>query len=382
MSIARWFLADFLVLINQSVYTNFNQWYDCSGEKFFNLWQIYKKYQKDLEQGYKHIEYVIDEDLIKSLQNIKRPNTDPNYIRQLMINQLKKIRHKFSKVRLLYSGGTDSRTILKLAIENDIYIDETITHMVSFNQNIRTNIEYLDGIKFAKDHYKTHIGKITIVHPKLTDLDYYYNENWYLDLNVVKGCPFWLRGQYIHRYMPEPTEDSITLTGSEKPQIANYNGNLFWCLLDDPLSEYMQTHSIYHFFCDKNNPELIASQIYAFIENCNNFKEGHNCINDFGKNTRIDLITKLGYYLTGKSYIDKALIGKKNFNLSTKNKMFIKELSQLGHEKLLEKIKATHFGIYLQYKNIPHGVEFFNGFVKSVARFSKKIPIYQDSFGS
>ena len=360
--------------------TNLNQWYECAGKQYFNVWQAYDTHLSDLLFGKAHVEYVIDPELVESLQGIKRPNTDPLYIRSLIITQLKKLRKKYNKIRLLYSGGTDSHTILKLCVDNDIYIDETVTHMISYKQTPKLNIEYLHGIKFAKDNFPRCIGKVSIIHPEIDDLNFYFQRDWYKNIDVVRGSPFWLRGQYIHRYMPPADNNTITLTGMEKPQINYSAGKLEWCLLDDPISEYMKTDSIYHIFCDKNNPELIASQLYALIDNFGSFKDGHNCVYDLPANKRMDCIKKLGYYSTGKAYIDKALVGKKSFNTSIKNKLWIQELLHLGHNNIMDLIYESHNKIFLKYRDIPYGVEYNNGFVKSVGKFSQKITIKQDGF--
>ena len=126
-----------------------------------------------------HIQYVVDPELVESLKGMKRPNTDPHYIRSLIITQLKNLRKKYNKMRLLYSGGTDSHTILKLCIDNDIHIDETITHMVSYIRTPKLNIEYLNGIKFAKSHCPQSIGTVTIIQPQIEDLNFYFKNDWF-----------------------------------------------------------------------------------------------------------------------------------------------------------------------------------------------------------
>jgi hypothetical protein len=48
---------------------------------------------------------------------------------------------------------------------------------------------------------------------------------------------------------------------------------------------------------------------------------------------------------------------------------------------LLDLIYESHDKIHQKYKNIPHGVEYENGFVKSVGRYSEKIAINPDALG-
>lgn len=362
--------------------TNFHQWYVCADKKYYNIWQAYEKNKYDLINGFKHIDYIIDNELISVLQNIKKTKTDPIYIQSLIIDRLKKIRKQYQTVRLLYSGGTDSFSILKIAIENDIFIDETITHLVSFTNNPKCNIEYLWGIKYAKQYEGTHIGKVNVINPNKKDIDYYHNQQWWLDDSIVRGSPLWLRGQNICKYLPaKPNHSTITITGHDKPTFFVDNKNIFWCILDNPISEYMGIDSIYHIFCDKNNPELIASQTYAFLDACPNLQNGYINIDCFDTYKRLELIVKLGLFSTGKPYLDKALIGKKSFNTSLKNTNFLKELKNLN-QKTYSAIYDSHLEIFDRYKDIPYGVHFKNNFVESVGRFSQKIPIYQDSFGS
>ena len=97
----------------------------------------------------------------------------------------KNLRKKYNKMRLLYSGGTDSHTILKLCIDNDIHIDETITHMVSYIRTPKLDIEYLNGIKFAKSHCPQSIGTVTIIQPQIEDLNFYFKNDWYKDTDIV-----------------------------------------------------------------------------------------------------------------------------------------------------------------------------------------------------
>ena len=61
--------------------------------------------------------------------------------------------------------------------------------------------------------------------------------------------------------------------------------------------------------------------------------------------------------------------------------MWIKELKRIGHNSLFDLIYESHDKIHQKYKNIPHGVEYENGFVKSVGRYSEKIAINPDALG-
>ena len=100
--------------------------------------------------------------------------------------------------------------------------------------------------------------------------------------------------------MPKAEQGTITLTGYEKPQVVKEAGQLYWSINDNPMSELMEVDSIYNFFCDKNNPELLVSQLYAFVDNVDKFEQFHNTIYSFDVHKRMTLVNKLGYYSTGR----------------------------------------------------------------------------------
>ena len=127
----------------------FPQYYLCGEKQFTNLFQAF-----DHQKNTGHFpHYEIDPELIESLKHIKRPkNLSTQYIRDLIIKGLRQIRNKNSKLRLCLGGGTDSWTILDVCIKNDIYLDEVVTGLVSFEGDVRADLEYLPAIAYAKNH--------------------------------------------------------------------------------------------------------------------------------------------------------------------------------------------------------------------------------------
>ena len=147
----------------------FDSYYLCGDKKFFN---IYQAFQEQKTSGH-FPTFVIDNDLIKSIGDFKRPKKCSRHaLQDMMIKRLKQIRAKYGKLKLAYGGGTDSYTIVKLCVENDIYIDETVTLMCSLYGNLRTNLEPYAGLKSLKQYQGKQIGKITQIHPTVKDLDF------------------------------------------------------------------------------------------------------------------------------------------------------------------------------------------------------------------
>ena len=104
---------------------------DETGAKFY--WEVddhpYKFYNKHLARWYEN-EYGVWSNFVdRSLSSIKENLKDKSIDYSIDYNSifLKKIREKYDYVRLLFSGGSDSRTVFDTAINNKIYIDELIS---------------------------------------------------------------------------------------------------------------------------------------------------------------------------------------------------------------------------------------------------------------
>ena len=365
----------------------FDQYYKCGDKKFYNIFQAFEE-----QLTSKHFPlYVMDQDLIKNLKGMKRPkNLSPSYLQALMITRLKDIRKKTKKLKLLYTGGTDSHTILKLCIDNDIYLDEVATHLVSINNNIKTDVEFLPGIYFARKYEGTVIGKVTEIHPTLEDMiEKLSNQDWYLDNRYLPGSYIHLRPyslDIIIRDNLKLDEDTIVLIGNEKPTFLIEDGQVYWSHPDAGTAEAMGIENTIPFYMDKDNPELTVGMCYAFLD-CvgkeqyanDQFLEYHK-IHD--RQMKQKLLRSIGLFSTGRGFLDNHLLGKKEFLNNIKNKRFINELRQSSRSDLVDKLFGVYDRIYNRYKDLPYGMEKHGNYCAAVGRYSEKIPILQDKFGS
>ena len=365
----------------------FDQHYLCGAKKFHNIFHAFEE-QKKTQQ---FPEYRLDDTLVGALKHIKRPkNLTPKYIKDLMVKRLKQIRRDTGKLKLLFTGGTDSYTILKLCMDNSIYLDEVATHMVSINKCAKTNIEYLPGIRFATQYQDNLIGKINLIHPTLQDMeDKVSSVDWFLDID-------WHRGADIH---PRPfsypkiirdnlqmDENTIVLTGYEKPKLLLENGHVFWTHDDRGLAEIAGIENTIPFFLDKDNPELVCAMSFAFLESVNIDKFDNDLL-VFSKikdrTIKHKIIHNLGLYSTGKNFIDFHLLGKKKFNDSIKSRRFLKEIELSDKPHLVDRLWQTHDMIHDRYKDLPYAIEERTSkMVHTVGRYAQKIPILQDKFAS
>ena len=360
----------------------FKQYYKAGDKKFYNLFRAFDHYKEHQQ----FIEYVIDPEFVNNLQNIKRPNNlNAGYIKNLMIKGLKNIRSKHNKIRLAFGGGTDSWTILKLCVDNDIYIDELVCGLVSFNGNVRSDIEYLPALKYAKLHEGKTIGEMIIERPTKANLDFINNKHWFKDTNgpLLPIRPFYC--QLGKERMNDAQKGFITITGMEKPTVQIKDGKPYWTQIDvKAIAEWMGIDNHYPLFYDKDNPELTVAMTYTFLDALPANMTDTDGVYEYetidDQHIKDKVLDNFGTRVE-KQWLNYHFLGKKLYDLNIKTKYFIKELKELGMQDYLDKWYATMQYIYETYKDIPYSVTMKDRHLKTVGRFCQSIPIGADKFG-
>jgi len=363
----------------------FKTYYQCGDKKFHNIFQAFREQKKT-----KHFpKFVIDQELLSALANITKPKTlDAKYIRGLMISRLKYLRKKYNKLKIAYSGGTDSYTIMRLCVDNDIYIDETITQMSSIRNNLRTNLEYYTGLQLAKKYEGTLIGKCTELHPTDADLEFVNDPEWFYNEKLITGPSIPFRVYSVPNMIEQAIgseENTIVLMGYEKPSFLVEDGKLYWTQIDSSVGEMMGQQNTIPFFLDKENPELVAALAFAVLEKIDvNQALSKNQLIDFhftNHKKQIELLDHCGLYKTPHHFINVGLLGKTVFNFNRKSQRFFNELQNNSKQEYINKIYDTHKRISDLYSDLSYGLEFDGNLVKSVGRYSQKLEIDQSKFG-
>jgi len=361
----------------------FDCYYQCGDKKFLNIWQAFDEQFKTQQVP----ELILDKDFLSSISNLKKPkNLSRTYIKNLIVQRLKNLRKKYKYLRLALGGGTDSFSILKYCVENDIYLDEVFTHMVSIKSNIKSDIEYLPALMYAEKYQGQQIGNVVRIHPIINECEFPLQNGWYKNPDFIRGNHLPVRPSIPNQYYKRsnlPLNESVTIFGFDKPYVINEQGKLYWMQMDSGLGEIMGCENLLPLFFDKENPELTVSLTYALLENSNNSVPfiGYDLQS---KENKFKILNAMGLESTGHYFIDHHLLGKSKYEYQNKkNRMYHKELQQLGRQDIIKAYFRTHKLIILQYQSLPHAIEILdNTIVKSVLRQSKKIPIFQDSFGA
>lgn len=335
------------------------------------------------------VEYQADNDLFGLLQSAKRPSVIKNTTqRELMVKGLTRARQRHKKLRLLFSGGTDSWSILKLCMENKIYIDEVLCHLHSFEESPahmqnRTNIEFLPGLKYANKFKGSLIGEIHTPMHSIEKLTQFVNDD---DIRKHAPGPFLpLRSAMYFKHLQQlDYTDTGTITGLEKPELIVEKDNIYWVVMDSPTGEWMGMKNHIPLYLDKHNPELTVHMAYAMLEALpKNLLQGeyrHINWHTLDKDISKKLLDSWGLS-TPRNWLNNHTMKSKTHAIAPKTTYFLKEAHRLGVNNLIEDYMSQMKHIYDRYRHLPYTVSWEDNWVSSVGRFSQRIQIEQDSFG-
>ena len=370
----------------------FDTWYQCGEHKFSNIYQAFD-HQK--ETG--HFPYlVLDPEFLKNLQGIKRPkNLNGKYIKNLIVKTLKYYRDRYQYVRLFWGGGIDSTTILKYCIEHNIYIDEVYCAMASVIPSPRANIEYLPGLKYAEKFIGTHIGKVTHRYPTVDELPWLNSPTWYKDPKLAPGSNSYTSSRRYSMYTWSrdtewPIEDTVCLTGIEKPYIIKTtDGKYFYTMVDSSIGDMMGVDNVLPVLMDKNNPELTACMTFAFIDVAREQADARlpdNSVllsHDMQPNKN-ELTEKLGMQNTGRRWLDLSMHGKNNLHDHSKQKGFWQSLVDIGRTDLIKKFYVSQYTIGENYRDLKHAIKEFPHKLgaNSIVRWGEKVQVLPNQFGN
>ena len=365
-------------------HTLFDQWYECGGKKFLNIWQAF-----DHQKATGHFpHYIFDSEFINSIQNIKRPkNLNHYYVKNLMVQRLKQLRTQYRYLRLALGGGTDSFSILKYCVEHDIYIDEVFCEMTSINPTlIKPNIEFEPALRFAESQVGKTIGQVIRSHPTIDELESVLSEGWYKDPNIVKGNHLPARWHIMSLYYKKtklPLEDTLTITGIDKPSVRRQGDKLYWCHMDATISEIMDCKNIIPLFYDKENPELAVAMTYGLLD-AGSLSHSWINYNNTPKHKKLNVLHSMGLESTGHYFIDFHTLGKTLVDAhNKKNKAFHKEILSMNRTDIHDAFTSCVDKVYDDYKDLPHAIHIKNGkYAGTIRRYTPEVPIYQDSFGA
>ena len=230
--------------------------YTCNNKTFFNKFDSIKEFVDSNKPIYYH-EPLLYENYPMHIE----PGAS---WQELCKNYALKIRDEYDYIRIWYSGGCDSQTVLDSFIQNNIYVDEIICNKCGIKEADfeldQYAIPYLTKIKHLIPNTKINISTVSS-----KEYESFYNKPyWYEELAIKRA------NEHFHFRMNNMNESyerykqvgkTANITGKEKPQLVYNKGRWYTYFLDINME---QQPTQVNFFVD--NPEIHAKQCHMLLK--------------------------------------------------------------------------------------------------------------------
>ncbi len=245
--------------INKKLY------WECDGKVFYNKW----KALKHSEAANKPIYFNFFDDAFSRYDWTKEPLESWNEILKRRALQL---REKYDYIRLFYSGGVDSQTMLETFVSNNIPIDEILIYRGSASTDNMDEEPADDEVRLVAIPYlesiKGKLGatKITILETgaswlteNLTE-DYFYEESTF-------AIRLWCE-RHLYRRDPSlrfPADKGLLhcdLRGGDKPKVFLENGQYYMAMYDSSRIWDIGDEYLENFYLSPEMPEVHAKQCH------------------------------------------------------------------------------------------------------------------------
>jgi hypothetical protein len=208
---------------------NWRYYYQADEYKFNNVFLA-----SWYEHTYNSWATFVDKDVDKIKQKLTHETFDPTVNYEL--EYLRKTRNENDYVQLYFSGGADSLTLLELAVENDVYIDELVIVATGDSLNLPENQEIVQSAIPAAEKYAGKYGKYTV---KQTTLDHFKTlfrdpYCYFTQPDVGSQFPTFRRHWYSSGVWDNI--NGVRLLACDKPQLVYYNNRWYTVFVDVSLN--------------------------------------------------------------------------------------------------------------------------------------------------
>ena len=277
---------------------------------------------------------------------------------ELLRERCLQLRDTYSYIRMMFSGGADSTTMLNAFIKNKIHVDEVHCYRYALDNNFNnsSNIE----INNYTIPYYNELRKI-LPRTKFTVADYgekYFepvlNDEWF----AKRGTTV-LR--YFHNYdLLDNKTNFCNLYGELTPRLTFYNNKWYALFTDSTFREYSVLKNLEFFYSSSDFPALNAKQTYMLKDFC----ENNNITNekDFEK-AKVGVIREQPIAPDAPYQVgNKLYYGSQHYLMSVKTKVLLKETTNLTlkrryidllkYSKLSNKLVHFYANKYITYAKI------------------------------
>ena len=260
---------------------------------------------------------------------------------ELLKERALQLRDTYSYIRMMYSGGADSTTMLNTFLRNGIHIDEINSYRFSLDNNFNntSNIEINNHVIPYFNELRKQIPKT-----KFTVADYgkeYFepiiNEGWF-SLRSTTAL------RYFHDYnLLDNVTNFCNLYGELTPKLTFYNNKWYAIFTDSVFREYLVLKNLEFFYSSSDLPSLNAKQTYILKNYCKNNSITNE--KDFEKAKvgviRDQPVAPDAPYQVG----NKLYYGSQHYLMSIKTKVLLKETTNLTlKRRYIDLLKYSKLG--------------------------------------
>ena len=191
--------------------------------------------------------------------------------KELAKQRAQQLRDNNKYLRLWYSGGADSHTVLQTFLTNNIYLDEIVMVRASpiddfgTNANRETNLRSLPYINSIRhDIPNTKISLVDITASQY--LEHYKTEDWAMDIMNLDfsddlGNLLCSRRNLEKYGKLKVRPGTVEITGGDKPKIIRHDGKYYITMVDSSF-QYLHVVNLKDFYTTPEFPALHAKQCY------------------------------------------------------------------------------------------------------------------------
>jgi hypothetical protein len=202
------------------------------------------------------VDFKLDPADITAFENADLDYVHSNSPETIYKKKLAWLRDTYPKLRLHYSAGIDSHTILELAQEMGIDFDDVVLETCSMWGDPKLDAELIPGIQYAE---KNNVKNFRVIRPEIKHFEKYLDPLWIED--VCGSQLFGFRGAKFDVALRDNVR-MTDITGSDKPWMyVSPEGKYYWIISDSPHCQQMRWDHVL-FYLDSFIPEAALKQAY------------------------------------------------------------------------------------------------------------------------
>ena len=237
---------------------NFFNWY-AESNRYKNKFKALESADNDINR----VEFYYANPTFDNLDWTTEPSQSWD---SMLIQRAHQVRESFDYIRLWYSAGSDSQTMLNVFLNEGIHIDEICCHLVSpiddftATNNVEQNevaLPFLDSIKSSIPKTKITINYLGREHFNKILTDDWLYEGY--DISMIQDQPDAL---YNTGVVTEVGKNFCDLQGGDKPVLVEENGDYYCLMVDETFGNRINSAYLEEFFITPNFPEMQVKQCH------------------------------------------------------------------------------------------------------------------------